>query len=225
MGARVFVWLGGALFVTSLGALRLALPDRHWAVRAAASTLVRRRRRYRAARRRLRRCITACSRATASRPGSQRVIPTPLLRSAVRLDGEHAAARRLRRVAAGRRRDLRRDRTAGGRPRRGPDAWRLLIIARAASPESIRSNWPAFAGGRDRRRCRSSGPYRWVRHPLYLGWLLMVFGAAHMTGDRLVFAAITTIYLLVAIPWEERSLRRSFGAAYGTLHARRCAGG
>jgi protein-S-isoprenylcysteine O-methyltransferase Ste14 len=59
-----------------------------------------------------------------------------------------------------------------------------------------------------------TGPYHWVRHPLYLGWLLMVFGAAHMTGDRLAFAAITTLYLVVAIPWEERSLRRSFGEDY-----------
>jgi protein-S-isoprenylcysteine O-methyltransferase Ste14 len=58
------------------------------------------------------------------------------------------------------------------------------------------------------------GPYRWVRHPLYLGWLLMVFGAAHMTGDRLAFAALTTFYLVVAIPWEEQSLRRSFGDDY-----------
>lgn len=59
-----------------------------------------------------------------------------------------------------------------------------------------------------------TGPYHWVRHPLYLGWLLMVFGAAHMTGDRLAFAAITTCYLMIAIPWEERSLRRSFGDDY-----------
>ena len=46
-----------------------------------------------------------------------------------------------------------------------------------------------------------------MRHPLYLGWVLVVFGAAHMTGDRLAFAVITTLYLVVAIPWEERSLR------------------
>ncbi|HMB78683.1 MAG TPA: isoprenylcysteine carboxylmethyltransferase family protein [Vicinamibacterales bacterium] len=58
------------------------------------------------------------------------------------------------------------------------------------------------------------GPYRWVRHPLYLGWFLMVFGAAHMTGDRLAFAAATTLYLMIAIPWEERSLRLTFGDAY-----------
>ena len=59
-----------------------------------------------------------------------------------------------------------------------------------------------------------AGPYRWVRHPLYLGWLLAVFGAAHMTADRLTFAAITTAYLCVAIPWEERSLLRMFGESY-----------
>jgi len=59
-----------------------------------------------------------------------------------------------------------------------------------------------------------TGPYGWVRHPLYLGWLLMVFGAAHMTGDRLAFAATTTVYLVIAIPWEERALRRTFGDAY-----------
>ena len=59
-----------------------------------------------------------------------------------------------------------------------------------------------------------AGPYRWVRHPLYLGWLLAVFGAAHMTADRFTFAAITTVYLFVAIPWEERSLLRIFGEPY-----------
>jgi len=61
-------------------------------------------------------------------------------------------------------------------------------------------------------QCR--GPYAWVRHPLYAGWVLAVFAAAHMTGDRLAFAAITTIYLIVAIPLEERSLVRSFGDEY-----------
>ena len=61
---------------------------------------------------------------------------------------------------------------------------------------------------------QTSGPYRVVRHPLYLGWMLVVFGAAHMTADRLAFAAISSLYLVVAVPWEERSLRQSFGNAY-----------
>jgi protein-S-isoprenylcysteine O-methyltransferase Ste14 len=61
---------------------------------------------------------------------------------------------------------------------------------------------------------QTSGPFRLVRHPLYLGWVLIVFGAARMTGDRLAFAVMTSAYLIVAIPWEERSLERSFGEAY-----------
>ena len=59
-----------------------------------------------------------------------------------------------------------------------------------------------------------TGPYRWVRHPVYLGWILVVFGAAHMTGDRLAFAAISSFYLVIAVPWEERSLMQGFGDDY-----------
>jgi protein-S-isoprenylcysteine O-methyltransferase Ste14 len=58
------------------------------------------------------------------------------------------------------------------------------------------------------------GAYRVVRHPLYLGWMLMVFAAPRMTGDRLTFAIVTSAYLLIAIPWEERSLEGVFGDAY-----------
>jgi protein-S-isoprenylcysteine O-methyltransferase Ste14 len=58
------------------------------------------------------------------------------------------------------------------------------------------------------------GAYRLVRHPLYLGWMLMVFGSPHLTGDRLLFAAVSSLYLVVAIPWEERSLEAAFGDPY-----------
>jgi len=61
---------------------------------------------------------------------------------------------------------------------------------------------------------RFVGPYRWIRHPLYLGWMLFVFGAPMMTADRLAFAAISSAYLLMAIPWEERSLVASLGEPY-----------
>jgi len=58
------------------------------------------------------------------------------------------------------------------------------------------------------------GPYRLVRHPLYLGWMLAVFTPSNMTGDRLLFAAISSLYLLAAMPWEERSLEHAFGERY-----------
>ena len=59
-----------------------------------------------------------------------------------------------------------------------------------------------------------SGLYGLVRHPIYLGWVLMVWPAPVMTGTRLVFAAISTAYLMAAIPFEERDLHRTFGPAY-----------
>jgi methanethiol S-methyltransferase len=61
---------------------------------------------------------------------------------------------------------------------------------------------------------QTSGVYGWVRHPIYLGWTLAVFGTPHMTGDRLTFAAVSTLYLALAVRFEERSLARSFGEQY-----------
>ncbi len=65
-----------------------------------------------------------------------------------------------------------------------------------------------------RETLQDRGPYGLVRHPLYLGWVCCVFGAPHMTADRLTFAVATTFYVFVAIPWEERSLERAFPVAY-----------
>jgi protein-S-isoprenylcysteine O-methyltransferase Ste14 len=61
---------------------------------------------------------------------------------------------------------------------------------------------------------RTEGPYGWVRHPIYLGWILLVFGVGTMTMTRLVFAAVSCVYLLIAIPFEERTLRAHSAGAY-----------
>ena len=58
------------------------------------------------------------------------------------------------------------------------------------------------------------GPYRRVRHPIYLGWLLMTFGVPDMTWTRAIFAIVSAIYLAAAIPFEERELTRVFGDRY-----------
>ncbi len=60
----------------------------------------------------------------------------------------------------------------------------------------------------------STGLYGFVRHPIYFGWMLMVWPTPVMTSGRLTFAAITTAYLVLAIPWEERALIARHGAFY-----------
>lgn len=61
---------------------------------------------------------------------------------------------------------------------------------------------------------KAAGPFAIVRHPIYLGWVLMVFATPVMTTSRLLFAVVSTAYLVAAIPLEERSLVEAFGDKY-----------
>lgn len=66
----------------------------------------------------------------------------------------------------------------------------------------------------------TTGLYGLVRHPIYLGWILLMAGVADMTMTRLVFAVVSTFYLAAAIPFEERSLVETFGPDYASYQQR-----
>lgn len=97
--------------------------------------------------------------------------------------------------------------------------WALLFVATCAISHldlfGLRQVWLYFKG-------RPYVPYEFrvpflysiVRHPLYVGWLMIFWAAPTMTFSHLVFAATTTAYILVAIQLEERDLTKAFGNKY-----------
>jgi protein-S-isoprenylcysteine O-methyltransferase Ste14 len=62
--------------------------------------------------------------------------------------------------------------------------------------------------------------YRWVRHPLMLGFIIAFWSAPTMTLGRLFFAAVTTLWILIAIQIEERDLAHFLGEPYREYRAR-----
>ncbi|MBK7642961.1 MAG: isoprenylcysteine carboxylmethyltransferase family protein [Planctomycetes bacterium] len=79
----------------------------------------------------------------------------------------------------------------------------------------LTQSWRALRGKPyEAPRFRTPGIYRFVRHPLYVGWLVVFWAAPTMTLAHLVCSAAITGYILVAIRFEERDLLTIHGADY-----------
>lgn len=73
-----------------------------------------------------------------------------------------------------------------------------------------------YLRGKEYTQLRFGTPllYRHIRHPLYLGWLLAFWATPVMTIAHLVFAIATTVYIFLAIQFEEKDLLDTFGDDY-----------
>ena len=63
------------------------------------------------------------------------------------------------------------------------------------------------------------GPYRWVRHPLYLFMIVLFWSCPSLTVDRLLFNILWTIWVVIGTILEERDLVDDFGEAYRDYQA------
>jgi protein-S-isoprenylcysteine O-methyltransferase Ste14 len=64
------------------------------------------------------------------------------------------------------------------------------------------------------------GPYRIVRHPLYVGWFFAFWATPTMSVSHLLFALATTACILIAIQLEERDLMSAHGEDYASYRRR-----
>lgn len=105
-----------------------------------------------------------------------------------------------------------------------PAAWPAVAVIALGTALYLWCVWVFAVAGRGTpgpwdapRRVVATGPYRWVRNPIYLAALLVVVGEAwlFLSLPLLLYAGAMAIFFhLFVIGYEERTLRRRFGDAY-----------
>ena len=102
--------------------------------------------------------------------------------------------------------------------------WVLLLVSTFLINHfdlfGLRQTWLYFRGRQYTDiPFRTPALYKVVRHPLYVGWLLIFWCTPTMTAAHLLFAVMTTAYILIAIQFEEHDLIRAF-PEYATYRQR-----
>ncbi|MFW5721950.1 MAG: methyltransferase family protein, partial [Desulfohalobiaceae bacterium] len=66
----------------------------------------------------------------------------------------------------------------------------------------------------------TKGPYRLVRHPMYSATLVLIWSCPDVSGDRLLFNVLWSVWIVAAAKLEEKELTARYGAAYRTYRKR-----
>jgi protein-S-isoprenylcysteine O-methyltransferase Ste14 len=97
--------------------------------------------------------------------------------------------------------------------------WGMLLYVTALIDHfdlfGLRQAWIAFRGRPyTSHPFATPGLYKHMRHPLYVSWAIIFWATPVMSVGQLLFAAVATGYMLVAVLFEERNLVAHFGDAY-----------
>lgn len=103
--------------------------------------------------------------------------------------------------------------------------WLLVLLSTCMISHfdlfGLRQTWLYFRGQPYQPlKFVTPGLYRYIRHPLHVGWFTVFWAAPTMTLGHLMFALVTTTYILLAIRWEERDLLAAFGETYAEYRQR-----
>ena len=97
--------------------------------------------------------------------------------------------------------------------------WALLFYATCLINHfdlvGLRQAWYHWRGVEEPElEFRVPGMHKYVRHPIYVAWLVIFWATPTMTAAHLVFCLMTTAYILIAIQFEEKDLVDEFGDDY-----------
>ncbi len=95
----------------------------------------------------------------------------------------------------------------------GWSVWAAWALRRAGTPVALLAEPSVFV---------DDGPYRFGRHPMYLGITIAIGGSAVALGSPLLMLAAAVFWFLVArlhVPYEEAMLRQRFGGWYSDYAA------
>lgn len=97
--------------------------------------------------------------------------------------------------------------------------WLLIVLStfnlNHFSFFGLEQPWRYIAGHADKSpKFTAKFLYSVIRHPISLGWMVLIWATPNMTYGHLLFAIITTLYIFIVTPIEEMDIERELGSDY-----------